>query len=36
MPVRFPDALRLRLRFVPLYVAIWAAVVAAVISATHA
>ena len=35
MPVRYPDTLRLRLRFVPLYVAIWVAVLAAVIGAVR-
>jgi hypothetical protein len=35
MPVRYPDTLRLRQRFVPVYVAIWAAVVAAVIGAAY-
>jgi hypothetical protein len=35
MPVHYPDTLRLRRRFVPLYVAIWVAVVAAVIGAAN-
>jgi hypothetical protein len=35
MPVRYPDMLRRRRRFVPVYVAIWAGVLAAVIGATH-
>ncbi len=35
MPVRYPDMLRHRQRFVPVYVAIWAGVLAAVIGATH-
>ena len=35
MPVRYPDMLRYRVRFVPLYMAIWAGVLAAVIGATH-
>jgi hypothetical protein len=35
MPVRYPDMLRRRQRFVPVYVAIWAGVLAAVIGATH-
>lgn len=35
MPVRYPDMLRRRRGFVPVYVAIWAGVLAAVIGATH-
>jgi hypothetical protein len=35
MPVHYPEMLRYRRRFVPVYVAIWAAVLAAVIGATH-
>ena len=35
MPVRFPEMLRRRQRFVPLYVVIWAAVLAAVAGASH-
>jgi hypothetical protein len=35
MPVRYPDMLRRRRRFVPMYLAIWAGVLAAVIGATH-
>ncbi len=34
-PVHYPDTLRLRQRFVPVYVAIWAALVAAVIGAAY-
>jgi hypothetical protein len=35
MPVRYPDMLHRRRRFVPVYVAIWGAVLAAVIGAAH-
>ncbi|MEO6056673.1 MAG: hypothetical protein ABIQ49_07530 [Gemmatimonadales bacterium] len=35
MPIRFPEMLRRRQRFVPLYVAIWAGVLAAIAGATH-
>jgi hypothetical protein len=35
MPIRFPEMLRRRQRFVPLYLAIWAGVLAAVAGATH-
>lgn len=35
MPIRFPEMLRRRRRFVPLYVAIWAGVLAAIAGATH-
>jgi hypothetical protein len=35
MPVQFPEMLRRRQRFVPLYVAIWAGVLAALVGATH-
>jgi hypothetical protein len=35
MPVHYPEMLRYRRHFVPVYLAIWAAVVAAVIGATH-
>jgi hypothetical protein len=35
MPIRFPEMLYRRQRFVPLYVAIWAGVLAAIVGATH-
>ncbi len=35
MPIRYPEMLRRRQRFVPLYVAIWAGVLAAIAGATH-
>lgn len=35
MPIRFPEMLQRRKRFVPLYVAIWAGVLAAIVGATH-
>jgi hypothetical protein len=35
MPIRFPEMLRRRQRFVPLYVAIWAGVLAAIARSTH-
>jgi hypothetical protein len=35
MPIRFPEMLRRRQRFVPLYVAIWAGLLAAIAGATH-
>jgi hypothetical protein len=35
MPIRFPEMLRRRQRFVPLYIAIWAGVLAAIAGATH-
>ena len=35
MPIRFPEMLRRRQRFVPLYIVIWAGVLGAVAGATH-
>jgi hypothetical protein len=35
MPIRFPEMLSRRQRFVPLYMAIWAGVLAAIAGATH-
>jgi hypothetical protein len=35
MPIRFPEMLRRRRRFVPIYIAIWAGVLAAIAGATH-